>query len=197
MSIVQISQIQVRRGLNQDLPQLASGELAWSNDTRQLYIGNGTLAEGAPVEGQTEILTQFSILNFTNSFTANVTALQSNVAILQGNVITIEAQIAALQSGTMTSNVASLSSSTQTPVTSISANNATVSYTLNENGNQRTGTIRLERVAGTGTVGYDEEYSQTGTTLTSFSVTANTAYSTVWANTSSNPASLTYRISTL
>ena len=36
MSIVQISQIQVRRGLNQDLPQLASGELAWSNDTRQL-----------------------------------------------------------------------------------------------------------------------------------------------------------------
>jgi hypothetical protein len=197
MSIVQISQLQVRRGLNEDLPQLSSGELGWSIDTRQLYIGNGTIAEGAPVEGQTEILTQFSVLNFTNSFTANVVALQSNIAIIQGNIVTMQAEIAVLQAGTLTSNTAALSSTTNTPIASITANNATVSYNLNENGNQRVGTIRLERVAGTATVGYDEEYSQTGTTLTTFSVTANTAYSTIWANTSSNPASLTYRISSL
>ena len=62
MAIVQISQIQVRRGLNADLPQLASGEMGWSLDTRQLYIGNGTTAEGAPTEGITEILTQYSNL---------------------------------------------------------------------------------------------------------------------------------------
>jgi len=62
MAIVQISQIQVRRGLNSDLPQLASGEMGWSLDTRQLYIGNGTTAEGAPTEGITEILTQYSNL---------------------------------------------------------------------------------------------------------------------------------------
>lgn len=62
MAIVQISQIQVRRGLNADLPQLASGEMGWSLDTRQLYIGNGTTAEGAPTEGLTEILTEYSNL---------------------------------------------------------------------------------------------------------------------------------------
>jgi hypothetical protein len=70
MAIVQISQIQVRRGLNQDLPQLASGEMGWSLDTRQLYIGNGTTAEGAPSVGVTEILTEFSsLLNVGTAYT--------------------------------------------------------------------------------------------------------------------------------
>ena len=61
MAIVQISQIKHRRGVNENLPQLASAELGWSVDTRQLYIGNGTLEEGAPEIGNTEILTQYSI----------------------------------------------------------------------------------------------------------------------------------------
>ena len=70
MAIVQISQITNRKGLNENLPQLAGAELGWSTDTRQLYIGNGTLEDGAPVIGNTEILTQFSdILNFTNTYT--------------------------------------------------------------------------------------------------------------------------------
>ena len=70
MAIVQISQITNRKGLNIDLPQLAGAELGWSTDTRQLYIGNGTLADGAPVIGNTEILTEFSdILNFTTTYT--------------------------------------------------------------------------------------------------------------------------------
>jgi hypothetical protein len=62
MAIVQISRIQIRRGLNQDLPQLASAEMGWSLDTQQLYIGNGTTQEGAPTTGVTEILTQHSNL---------------------------------------------------------------------------------------------------------------------------------------
>lgn len=57
MAIVQISRIQQRRGLQQDLPQLASAEMGWSLDERRLYIGNGTIAEGAPTEGLTQILT--------------------------------------------------------------------------------------------------------------------------------------------
>lgn len=70
MAITQISQVKVRRGLNQDLPQLASGEMGWSLDTRQLYIGNGTLAEGAPEIGVTEILTEYSdILSLADSYT--------------------------------------------------------------------------------------------------------------------------------
>jgi len=43
MAVIQISKIQVRRGLSEDLPQLASGELGWSIYERRLYIGNGTL----------------------------------------------------------------------------------------------------------------------------------------------------------
>lgn len=70
MAIVQISQITQRKGLQEDLPQLAGAEFGWSVDTRQLYIGNGTLAEGAPVVGNTEILTEFSdIINLANLYT--------------------------------------------------------------------------------------------------------------------------------
>jgi hypothetical protein len=75
VAIVQISQITNRLGLNTDLPQLAGGELGWSVDTRQLYIGNGTLAEGAPIVGNTEILTEFSdILEVAAAYTYKGTA---------------------------------------------------------------------------------------------------------------------------
>ena len=70
MAIVQISQITVRKGLQADLPQLAGGEFGWSIDSRRLFIGNGTLAEGAPVIGDTEILTEFSdIINIDTTYT--------------------------------------------------------------------------------------------------------------------------------
>ena len=61
MAVVQISRIQVRRGRSlsgSGLPQLASGELAWSLDTQELYIGSGSVAEGAPAVGNTKILTE-------------------------------------------------------------------------------------------------------------------------------------------
>lgn len=75
MAIYQISQIQQRAGLQIDLPQLAGAQLGWSYDTRQLWIGNGTLEEGAPVVGNTEILTEFSdILALPSSYTFKGTA---------------------------------------------------------------------------------------------------------------------------
>ena len=61
MAVVQISRIQVRRGKSlagTGLPQLASGELAWSLDTQELYIGNGSISEGSPAVGNTKILTE-------------------------------------------------------------------------------------------------------------------------------------------
>lgn len=60
MAVVQISRIQVRRGRKgtTDIPQLASGELGWAVDTQELYIGNGSVAEGAPQVGNTKILTE-------------------------------------------------------------------------------------------------------------------------------------------
>jgi hypothetical protein len=57
MAINVISRIQVRSGLSEDLPQLAKGELGWSVDTQQLWIGNGTYDDGAPNLGNTLILT--------------------------------------------------------------------------------------------------------------------------------------------
>jgi len=62
MAIVQVSKITHRKGLSEDLPQLAGAELGWAVDDRKLYIGNGTLAEGAPAVGNTEILTEYSDL---------------------------------------------------------------------------------------------------------------------------------------
>jgi hypothetical protein len=71
VAIVQISRITQRKGLFNDLPEpLASAELGWATDTRQLFIGNGTLAEGAPIIGNTEVLTEFSdILNYATEYT--------------------------------------------------------------------------------------------------------------------------------
>jgi len=71
VAIVQISRITQRKGYRTDLPEpLASAELGWATDTRQLFIGNGTLAEGAPVVGNTEILTEFSdVLGAATAYT--------------------------------------------------------------------------------------------------------------------------------
>lgn len=79
MAIVQISRIQHRRGKSESGPgaldpaarlQLASAELGWSIDTQQLYIGNGTVEEGAPQIGNTEILTEHSdLLSVTRAYT--------------------------------------------------------------------------------------------------------------------------------
>jgi hypothetical protein len=57
MPIVQISRIQHRRGKRTDLPQLAAGELGWVIDEQRLFIGNGTVSDGAPAVGNTEIMT--------------------------------------------------------------------------------------------------------------------------------------------
>jgi hypothetical protein len=71
VAIVQISRITARKGLQEDLPQpLAGAELGWAVDDRRLFIGNGALEEGAPVVGNTEILTEFSdILSFAGQYT--------------------------------------------------------------------------------------------------------------------------------
>ena len=70
MAIVQVSRITNRKGLADNLPQLAGAEFGWVIDQRKLYIGNGTIAEGAPAIGNTEILTQYSdILNLSTSYT--------------------------------------------------------------------------------------------------------------------------------
>lgn len=61
MAVIQISKIQIRRGKANSgtgLPQLASGEFGWAVDTQELYIGNGSVSEGAPAVGNTRVLTE-------------------------------------------------------------------------------------------------------------------------------------------
>ena len=60
MAIVQVSRITNRKGLAENVPQLAGAELGWAIDERRLFIGNGTLQEGAPIIGNTEVLTEYS-----------------------------------------------------------------------------------------------------------------------------------------
>ena len=92
MAIVQVSRITHRKGLKQDLPEpLASAELGWAVDKRKLYIGNGTIAEGAPVVGNTEILTEFSdILGFFTQYTyeGNDAGYSVQTGATPGNPIT-------------------------------------------------------------------------------------------------------------
>ena len=70
MSVYQISRIQIRRGKatsNNGFPQLASGEMGWSIDTQELYIGNGSVSEGSPSVGNTKIITRNDLSN-NNTF---------------------------------------------------------------------------------------------------------------------------------
>ena len=70
MAIVQISRIQHRSGLYENLPQLSKAEIGYAVDARRVFIGNGTLQDGAPATGKTEILTEYSdILNLANTYT--------------------------------------------------------------------------------------------------------------------------------
>lgn len=66
MAVIQISKMQVRRGQTAltGFPQLSSGELGWSIDTQELYIGNGSVDEGAPAVGNTQLITEHNINNF-------------------------------------------------------------------------------------------------------------------------------------
>jgi hypothetical protein len=68
MAIVQISRIQHRRGVADNLPQLAVGELGLAVDTRRIYIGNG--GTDAPQIENIELLTANSdLLDSADTYT--------------------------------------------------------------------------------------------------------------------------------
>lgn len=73
MAVIQISKIQVRRGQKNTgigVPQLSSAEFAWAVDSQELFIGNGSIIEGAPYVGNTKILTEHdNILELASAYT--------------------------------------------------------------------------------------------------------------------------------
>lgn len=192
MAVIQISRIQHRRGLQSDLPNLASAELGWSVDTRKLYIGNGTIEEGAPSLGRTEVLTQYSILDFQTTFAANVTALQSNLVLVNSNVSALTSRVVSLESGVVGySTTELLAGASAATITNITANNAVISYSMGQGSSVRTGSITLSRSAST--VSFAEEYTETVATDVVFTMNANatTASLNYTATTAGN---LQYRI---
>lgn len=76
MAVYQISKIQIRRGKANsgvEFPQLASGEMGWAIDTQELFIGNGSVSEGAPLVGNTKILTIHDDLLSTGTYSYKIT----------------------------------------------------------------------------------------------------------------------------
>ena len=72
MAVVSISRIQIRRGQKNQgsgLPQLASGEFGWAVDTQELFIGNGSVAEGSPYVGNTKLLSEHdNLFQFADTY---------------------------------------------------------------------------------------------------------------------------------
>lgn len=96
MAIVQISKIIHRVGANIDLPQLDIGEVGFSSDTRQVFIGNDpTLYPPiGDLTTQTEILTDqssidFSRLNGASDTTMELTTPESGQILAIANVANI------------------------------------------------------------------------------------------------------------
>ena len=101
MAVVQISKIQIRRGQKNSssgIPQLSSAEMAWAVDSQELFIGNGSVAEGAPYVGNTKVLTEHdNILELANSYTfaSNDPAITlSQPRTLLGKIDEIEVSVA-------------------------------------------------------------------------------------------------------
>ena len=186
MAVIQVSQIQVRSGYQEDLPALATGEFGWCVDTQRLFIGKGTLAEGAPTTGVTEILTEYSIglINVTIvSLEANVANLSANVATLTSIVGNLNPVTTLLLNNT-TANIAA--------ITVWSANSQIINYNITRNTAIRIGSIKVTNLAGN--VSYDDDYSETtntGVTL-SFSANANAVVMGYTTTNTGDSGNLTY-----
>jgi hypothetical protein len=154
MAIVQISQITNRKGLSTDLPQLAGAELGWSTDTRQLWIGNGTLEDGAPVIDNTEILTEFS----------NISALFSTTQsqFSQGTYTRLLGQSVTLLNDVGTTEIFTFDTAL-TPTFSFD-------YSIERNGTFRNAVIRVAS-AGATSLAFDDSGVQNASTGVTISIT--------------------------
>lgn len=165
MAVLEVAKIQVRSGLQENLPALDTGEFGWCVDTQRLFIGKGTLAEGAPQTGVTEILTEYSI----GLINVGLTALEANVANLSANVATLTSVVGNLipQTVTLTNNT----TANIAAITVWSANSQIINYNITRNTAIRIGSIKVTNLAGT--VVYDDDYSETAVTGVTLSFGSN------------------------
>jgi len=170
MAVIQISKIQVRRGLQENLPQLGSGEMGWSIDERRLFIGNGTLSEGAPEIGNTEILTIYSPIG---AALANIGIIESQITILQGNVANLNAAIGA----PITSDLADNNSVASSANITLSTPRSIIDYSISRaTANTSATSYRVGTISSTnlnGVVSYQDDYTETADTGIVLSVVGN------------------------
>jgi len=170
MAILQISRIQLRRGLRSDLSSstLTSAELGWAVDTRELYIGNGTLSEGSPLPGQsTRILTDLDLAGISGNGSAMLsTTLSANVSV-----------------------------PTLTTVIDSNFSSVIMSYSITRDLDERTGSMKIAMLSDGSAVAYEDDYVETNnlgiTLIPNTTITAN-SLSMTYTSSSGNPAILTY-----
>lgn len=179
MAVIQISKIQVRRGLQDNLPQLSGGEFGWSVDSRRLYIGNGTLTEGAPAVGLTEILTEHSAA----SQATDITVLQGNIAVLEADVSNLAIRITGVESA-LTSIAVTLTDATSSFANVIDfgiSDTIFVDYAITRyngsNTDARTGTIKASVINGVAM--YADDYVETANVGVIFDI-VDTGSVAVW-----------------
>ena len=196
MAVITVSKIQVRSGLQEDLPALDTGEFGWCVDTQRLFIGKGTLAEGAPTTGVTEVLTEYSagLINLTidlvNANIANLNAEIANVLPITSNLVPITILISDNQSSIV--NIAN--------VTVETLNSKVINYNISRNTAVRSGTISVTNYTGTyGTnVVFSDEYTETSSTgITLYftgNIVSNSAVLGYTSTSTGESANLTYSL---
>lgn len=191
MAVIQISKIQVRRGLQENLPQLASGEIGWSVDEQRLYIGNGALSEGAPSLGRTEILTEVSDVRARADY-ANVL---TGIANLEANITSISSEVDALQS-LISINTAELPADTSGTIANISISSlgATIDYNLSRDARTRTGSIKVTQFNGNAVFTDEFVESEDIGIVLDFTASGNLAVMSYVTDDTGNATTITYYI---
>ena len=163
MAVVEVAKLQVRSGLQENLPALDTGEFGWCVDTQRLFIGKGTLAEGAPEIGVTEVLTEYTIAALLTSFDN----LNSNVANLTATVSSITSQIGNLVpvSFTLVNNPYTLANIASLSIEPYGARD--LNYRIIMDSHVRSGTISVVQEQGNLITWSDDfvESGETGATL--------------------------------
>lgn len=197
MAVIQVSSIQVRSGLQENLPALATGEFGWSVDTQRLFIGKGTLAEGAPMVGVTEILTEYSV-GLISELSSNVANLQAQVTSIASNVTILQSSVLFL-STTLADNISTAANVTYSGnnVIQISTTQSNLlKYNIVRGTTGRVGSITVTNSNGVPT--YSDEYSDTSDTgvILSFANIGGKAILQYTTTSTGSSATFNYQINT-
>ena len=190
MAVLEVAKIQVRSGLYEDLPALDTGEFGWCVDTQQLFIGKGTLAEGAPETGVTEIITEYTTASIINSFNslnanvANITAIANAITSQIGNLIPV--------SVTLSNNQSTLANVTAVAIEAYGARD--LNYRIVMNTHVRSGTISVVQTQGN-LITFSDDYVESGDTGVKLYFTGNASTQTAvlgYTSTAATTGNLTY-----